>query len=318
MKIKVDRKKQVRLFSEEEIAELNNHSTERPTDVGEHPVWTDKKARFIMLYLKYFVFITKHGTYIDGFAGPQEECETDAWAAKLVLESKPRWLRHFHLCDASKAQVKRLETLKAGQPAKDEAGKPLKRQISIHHGDFNEKVDEILSLAAITDKEATFCLLDQRTFECDWATVGKIARFKQSGNKIELFYFLANGWFERALSGQKDTDRLAQWWGREDWASLRKMSRESRRDAIVDRLKKELGYKNVKPYQIFEREDGGKVMYYMIHATDHPDGPLQMSRAYRNTVRPEDPYADAQDEFGFADEIKEPESQLPRRSSRTA
>src|SRR5580704_11966978 len=64
-----------------------------------NPVWTDNKARFIMRYLRYFVYITKHGTYIDGFAGPQQEKETDAWAAKLVLESEPRRLRHFHLCD---------------------------------------------------------------------------------------------------------------------------------------------------------------------------------------------------------------------------
>ena len=30
-------------------------------------------------------------------------------------------------------------------------------------------------------------------------------------------------------------------------------------------------------------------MYYMIHATDHPDAPIQMSRAYRDTVLPFEP-----------------------------
>ena len=35
-------------------------------------------------------------------------------------------------------------------------------------------------------------------------------------------------------------------------------------------------------------------MYYMIHATDHPEGPVQMARAYRNTVRPDDPFEDRQ------------------------
>jgi hypothetical protein len=57
-------------------------------------------------------------------------------------------------------------------------GKPINRDIHIYHGDFNSKIDE---------KEATFCLLDQRTFECDWQTVEKLARYKKSGNKIELF-----------------------------------------------------------------------------------------------------------------------------------
>jgi len=35
--------------------------------------------------------------------------------------------------------------------------------------------------------------------------------------------------------------------------------------------------------------DGGVVMYYMIHATDHPHGPALMSRAYRSTVLPLEP-----------------------------
>jgi three-Cys-motif partner protein len=242
-----------------------------------------------MRYLRYFVFITKHGTYIDGFAGPQDECETESWAAKLVLESEPRWMRHFHLCDEKKSQVARLETLKTSQPSRDKDGKKINRDIHVYCGDFNSKVDKILAGGGITENEATFCLLDQRTFECNWLTVQKIARFKKTGHKIELFYFLANGWLERALSGQKDLDRLARWWGRDDWTRLGEMSRDERRDAIVERLKSEFGYKSVKPWPIYERQDGGAVMYYMIHATDHPQGPVQMSRAYRNTFLPLEP-----------------------------
>src|ERR1700674_3215403 len=85
----------------------------------DYPVWTDNKARFIMRDLRYFVYITKHGTYIDGFAGPQEECETDSWAAKLVLGSEPRRMRHFHLCDANRSQIARLEQLRSEQPIVD-------------------------------------------------------------------------------------------------------------------------------------------------------------------------------------------------------
>ena len=250
-----------------------------------NPVWTDNKARFIMRYLRYFVYITKHGTYIDGFAGPQEECETDSWAAKLVLSSEPMRLRHFHLCDANRAQIVRLQSLVAAQPVCDPSGKTI-RDISIYPGDFNLSVDKILNASTISEKEATFCLLDQRTFECKWSTVEKLARYKKTGLKIELFYFLANGWFERALSAQKDLEALANWWGRDDWESLRDMSRDKRRDTVVDRMKNELGYKHVMAWPIFKRQTGGTVMYFMIHATDHPEAPVQMSRAYRNTVRP--------------------------------
>lgn len=254
-----------------------------------NPVWTENKAKFIMRYLRYFVYITRHGTYIDGFAGPQGECETTSWAAKLVLESEPKRLKHFHLCDANRTQVARLEALKAFQPTIDASAKFTPRDVTIYIGDFNHRIDDILSAGTISQKEATFCLLDQRTFECDWSTVKKLAGYKKAGMKIELFYFLANGWFERALSGQKDLERLAQWWGRDDWAELKSMSREKRCEVVVDRLRSELGYEHVMAWPIFKRKTGGAVMYYMIHATDHPEAPVQMSRAYRNTVLPLEP-----------------------------
>lgn len=59
------------------------------------PVWTESKANLIQRYLQGFVYVTKHGTYIDGFAGPQNPAKPEMWAAKLVAESRPRWLRHF-------------------------------------------------------------------------------------------------------------------------------------------------------------------------------------------------------------------------------
>jgi len=281
--------KQPLLFPESEMPRL----TEGPAEIAikpiESPVWTENKARLIMHYLHYFVLLTKHGTYIDGFAGPQSECETDCWAAKLVLASEPRWIRHLHLCDENKGQVARLNELKDSQPVRDSKGRKINRNVNIYHGDFNQKIDTILGGRTISEKEATFCLLDQRTFECQWQTIAKLASYKKSGNKIELFYFLANGWLERALAAQKDTAVVAQWWGREDWTQLRQLSRDERRDAIIKRLKCEFKYKSVKAWPIFERSDGGAIMYYMIHATDHPEAPKFMNRAYRRAVMPLEP-----------------------------
>jgi hypothetical protein len=198
---------QQRLFSKEELAVTYDLPLEPLTDMGSNPVWTDNKARFIMLYLRYFVYITHHGTYIDGFAGPQAECETESWAAKLVLESKPRWIRHVHLCDANRSQIKRLKELKAAQPSVDDGGRPINRSINIYYGDFNSKIDEVLGTGEIGESEATFCLLDQRTFECDWQTVEKLAQYKKSSNKIELFYLQTGGWNE-------------PWPDRRTWTSL--------------------------------------------------------------------------------------------------
>jgi three-Cys-motif partner protein len=231
-----------------------------------NPVWTDNKARFIMRYLRYFVYITKHGTYIDGFAGPQQGKETDSWAAKLVLESEPRRLRHFHLCDIDKKQIARLAALKAAQPTLDASGKAIIRDVEIYLGDFNQRINDILDGGSISEKEATFCLLDQRTFQCNWSTVEKIAGYKKSGMKIELFYFLANGWFERAICAQKDLDKLANWWGRSDWKDLRTMTRDQRRDLIVERLRTEFGYEHVMPWSIYKRNTGGAIMSRILSA----------------------------------------------------
>src|SRR6266571_28380 len=104
--------KQENLFEHDPLPGQERLPAEPAVKVADYPVWTHNKAKFIMSYLRYFVLLTKHGTYIDGFAGPQEECETDSWSAKLVLGSEPQWIKHFHLCDRKKAQIARLEELK--------------------------------------------------------------------------------------------------------------------------------------------------------------------------------------------------------------
>ena len=83
---------------QEELFELPPPVPEEPQIAPlRRPVWTENKAKLIERYLYYFVLITKHGNYIDGFAGPQQPEHPEMWAAKLVLESEPKWLRHFYL-----------------------------------------------------------------------------------------------------------------------------------------------------------------------------------------------------------------------------
>ena len=146
--------------------------------------------------------------------------------SKARPSQRARWIRHFHLCDEKLGQIERLRELKESQPLLGGKGRKLNRQIHLYHGDFNSQIDAILGAGTIREKEATFCLLDQRTFESKWETIRKLAAYKKSGNKIELFYFLANGWLERALAAQKDLNVVASWWGRADWTELKKMSRD--------------------------------------------------------------------------------------------
>lgn len=247
------------------------------------PLWTQNKALLIQTYLRLFVFITRHGTYIDGFAAPQDAAYPNAWAAKLALEMEPKWFQDFWFCDINAAGLARLKALR------DEHIGP-KRRITVLDGDFNELVTTILNSGQITETKATFALLDQRTFECEWRTVEALSRHK-TGNKIEIFYFFPTGWIDRSLAAIKQSTtqkKVERWWGRPDWATLRGMDGIERARMMATRFEKELSYGKAEVYPIHNQARGGRVMYHMIHATDHPDATALMVRAYRKVSgRPE-------------------------------
>ena len=236
------------------------------------------------------MLITKHGTYIDGFAGPQQPDRPEMWAAKLVIENEPRRLNHFYLFDKGRAAIHSLKTLRNNN---------LDRNIVIYPGDFNKNILKLLNSGDIKQTEATFCLLDQRTFECHWASVKAIADYKKSGYKIELFYFLPNSWLERAFSGVRNAVVLQEWWGRNDWSKLVTMNRSDRLEAFRSRFKAELGYITVKAWPIYEKQGSGTVVYYMIHATDHPEAPKLMERAYNQAVLPKETVEQLKLELGL-------------------
>ena len=75
-----------------------------------------------------------------------------------MLSGEPQWIKHFHLCDQKQAQIVRLEELKKVQPIRNSKGRKLYRKIHIYQGDFNTKIDEILTDGNISQKQATFCL----------------------------------------------------------------------------------------------------------------------------------------------------------------
>jgi three-Cys-motif partner protein len=253
----------------------------------QHRIWTEHKARLVERYLYYFVFITHHGTYIDGFAGQQYPGQAGSWAAQEVIQSQPRWLRNFFLCDIDKTRADELRDLVAAQPPKAKGEQA--RQVEVHQGDFNMWVDQVLGSGVITEKEAAFALLDQRTFECKWPTVAKLASHKV-GNKIELFYFLPVKWLHRALTAKNDLEEIEQWWGNDQWAHLADASVDSIRGAAARRFQEDLGYRYSFAWPIFAREGlEGAVMYYMIHASDHPEAPKLMHRAYKNALGAREP-----------------------------
>jgi len=255
--------------------------SEPKVKVPQHPIWTENKAKLIERYLYYFVMVTHHGTYIDGFSGPQTETDSDTWTAKLVLNSEPRWLRNFFLVEQDPNQVRLLQELKTSQP------KLRKRRILVYQGDCNTIIPALLKKHKLPE-EASFCLLDQRTTECAWSTVSSVASYKQE-NKIEIFYFLMNAWFERTIAAVGDKRRLDAWFGNSNWNEFASMKSLERARFMCARFRNELGYKSAKPWAIYDKPEGhGKIMYYMIHATDHLEAPKLMARAYQNAIKPKE------------------------------
>lgn len=246
-----------------------------------HPVWSEEKALLIKEYLRLFTYVTKHGNYIDGFSAPQRRERSDICSARLVLETEPKWIRNFWLCDLDPNGVRLLEDIAKPHRSKQ-------RSVNILHGDFNKTVEEILLSPKITTKTATFALLDQRTFECDWRTVQLLAAHKPSlgacDTKIEIFYFLATGWLDRSIAAvrREDTaERLRKWWGRDDWRDLQGMQGIPRANLLAKRFQDEFGYTHARAYAIHNKRLKGRTMYHMIHATDHDEAAKLMLRAYR-------------------------------------
>ena len=247
----------------------------------QNPIWTEGKSRLIQEYIRLFTFITKHGAYIDGFAAPQRRDISEICSANLVLQTEPKWIRDFWLCDLDPKGIDLLNRISVSHHSP-------KRRISVIEGDFNKTINQVLDSGRIKAKTATFALLDQRTFECNWETVLRLSQFKPNldplATKIEIFYFLATGWLDRSIAAVQRPEtaaKLERWWGKSNWRELKGMQGIPRANLLADRFKNELGYKYARAYAIHNRRRLGRTMYHMIHATDHDDASPLMLRAYR-------------------------------------
>ena len=236
------------------------------------PLWTAEKASLIDEYIHLFLLITKHGVYVDLFAGPQRVDDTESWSVRRVLERRTEGnpaIRHYAVCDKDQEQAERLRQLGSDHPS-----------FRVYAGDVNEEIQTILEEAPIGPNTACFCLIDQRTFECHWPTVKAVAQHKAEGRKIELFYFLAQDWLDGAQS-RASPEKLRAWWGDGDYDHFLRLRSYERANALCQRFRNELNYEYVTPFAIQEKGEGSRTMYYMVHASDHRRAVKLMSEAYR-------------------------------------
>ena len=234
---------QTGLFGDIRPVSRSRPAARKPPPVNiEAPLWTIDKSR------------------LDLFAGPQHTTDTQNWSVRRVLERRTQGnpaIRHYTVCDIKRKQAARLRRL-----GKNHAS------FRVYEGDANEHVHEMLREAPITPKTACFCLIDQRTFECHWTTVEAVAQYKREGYKIELFYFLAQRWLDRAWASTRNANKLAAWWGNGDHKHFRTLRSVERAVALCDRFRDELGYAYSVPFSIHEKGEGSRTMYYMIHASE--------------------------------------------------
>ena len=229
-------------------------------------------------YIHLFLVVTRHGVYLDLFAGPQHPTDRENWSVRRVLHKRTEGpaIRHYSVCDKNPRQIRRLQDLGREH-----------HSFRVYEGDANQQVHAMLRDAPITPKTACFCLVDQRTFQCHWATVEAVAQRKREDRyKIEVFYFLAQGWLDRAWAAIKAPGLLAAWWGNDDYEQFRALQSVERAAAFCKRFRDDLGYAYSEAFPIYEQGRGSRTMYYMIHASEHPEACSLMSRAYA-LVRPE-------------------------------
>ena len=63
---------------------------------------------------------------------------------------------------------------------------------------------------------------------------------------------------------------------------------------LCERFKDELGYRFAYAWPIYDRGAKGTVMFHMVHATDHPEAPKIMGRAYRQVTKALEPIEELQ------------------------
>jgi three-Cys-motif partner protein len=247
-------------------------------------LWTHQKADLIARYLYSFLAVTKNGIYIDAFAGPQHpESRDESWAAKKVLEKRSQYLGRACLFEQDPDKMPLLEQLRKEHC--QGYTRLWRRQVVVTEGDCNIEIPKYLRQHPIKPKRATFALLDQRTHECSWDLVRTLANHKVEGTKVELFYFLAQGWMNRSVKSAKTPekfDEIEAWWGRSDWRDFMELKSFERAGVLEKRFKEDLGYRHSKAFPMKQRGNDGTIMFWLIHASDHPRAIPLMAGAYRS------------------------------------
>lgn len=192
------------------------------------------------------------------------------------------FLKKAYFFEENTAQVRRIQAMVKSFENSERRGNP---KVCITPGDSNKTIPSLFEQAnhQLRPRQAVLALLDQRTSECSWDLVKHLSKLKPASaesHKVEIFYFLAQGWLNRAVLSRTSGEKIletSQWWGDEEWSEFIELSEEQRPIRFCEKFQ-ELGYNFCQSYGM--RAENGRVMFWMIHATDHSRAPKIMQNAY--------------------------------------
>lgn len=72
--------------------------------------------------------------------------------------------------------------------------------------------------------------------------------------------------------------------GGSGWRDLTELTQAETAKIAADRFSHELGYDFVQYCPIFQTDNGKRLAFHLIHASDHPEAPELMNRAYLKVV----------------------------------
>lgn len=262
-------------------------------------IWTKGKLDVLRKYLDAFTTATKNKAderiYLDLFAGEAENedrltGESLAGSARIALSiSDPPFtrLRFFETERNAKALENVLQR------------KFLCQDFKVLGGDSNDLISAELESLKCLNWAPTFAFVDPNGIEAEWRTLVALAKFKEDNKyKAELFYLFSPQMFQRFLrvdGGEvrlQDRETINAVFGTEGWENIY----QDRLNGTIEpaqatdeylnlmrwRMETELGYCWTHPLKV--RNEGSRVIYYMIFATDHCAGHKIISNIYASAA----------------------------------
>lgn len=200
------------------------------------------------------------------------------------------------LCLAAKPEIPQLLAMDLGETevaSLRERTAEFAPRIAVERGDVNS--DLLIRMRDhLSPRAPTLCILDPEGTELDFATIERLAEFRQGRTKAELLVLLAtHTGFLRTLTREGDgfpwaPERMDRLYGTHRWRDIWEQRKAGKTSewATEQYVKlyaeqlRQLGYTHVLDRQIRERGREGRLGYYLLFASEHNAGQRIMEHCF--------------------------------------